>query len=98
MDYIPLPTAINLGSRGNAALYAKATIKINNGKTKSGSPQVIDITIIGKPTPAAIAFVKYTLSPAGLAQYKAGGFTLLTPTVTGRQSAVPSAISSELGG
>ncbi len=41
--------------------------------TKSGSPQVIDITIIGKPTPAAIAFVKYTLSPAGLAQYKRVG-------------------------
>ena len=38
---------------------------------------MIDITIIGKPTPAAIAFVKYTLSKAGLAQYKTGGFTLL---------------------
>ena len=47
--------------------------------TKHGSPQVIDITIIGNPTPAAIAFVKYTLSQAGLAQYKAGGFTLLAP-------------------
>ena len=46
--------------------------------TKNGSPQVIDITIVGKPTPAGIAFVAYTLSQAGLAQYKAGGFTLLT--------------------
>src|ERR1700735_3167627 len=95
LDYIPLPTAINLSSQGNAAAYAKATIKLNNGKTKSGSPQVIDITIIGKPTPAAIAFVKYTLSPAGLAQYKAGGFTLISPTVTGSASSVPAAISSE---
>ena len=64
---------------------------------KHGSPQVIDITIIGKPTAAAIAFVKYTLSAAGLAQYKTGGFTLLTPTVTGDSSAVPSQITSELG-
>ena len=59
---------------------------------------MIDITIIGKPTPAAIAFVKYTLSQAGLALYKAGGFTLLTPTATGTTSAIPAAISSELGG
>jgi molybdate/tungstate transport system substrate-binding protein len=97
LAYIPLPTAINLSSQGSAAAYAKATIKLNNGKTKSGSPQVIDITIIGTPTPAAIAFVKYTLSAAGLAQYKAGGFTLITPAVTGSASSVPSAISSELG-
>src|ERR1035441_5649747 len=65
LDYIPLPAAINLSSQGRAAAYAKATITLNNGKTKSGSPQVIDITIIGKPTPAATAFVKYTLSSAG---------------------------------
>ena len=59
---------------------------------------MIDITIIGKPTPAAIAFVKYTLSPAGLALYKAGGFKLLPPTATGTTSAIPAAIRSELGG
>ncbi|MGD0606974.1 MAG: substrate-binding domain-containing protein [Streptosporangiaceae bacterium] len=95
LDYVPLPTAINLSSQGSAAAYAKATIKLNNGKTKSGSPQVIDITIIGKPTPAATAFVKYTLSATGLALYKAGGFTLITPTVVG--TGAPSAVTSELG-
>ena len=57
-----------------------------------------DYRIIGKPTPAGTAFVKYTLSPAGLAQYKQGGFTLITPTITGDASAVPSAVKSELGG
>ena len=73
LAYIPLPAADQPRQlRRTRAAYKKATIKLNNGKTKSGSPQVIDITIIGKPTPAAIAFVKYTLSPAGLAQYKAG--------------------------
>ncbi len=102
LPYIKLPAAINLGSEALAAQYAKATITVTppggTPKMKSGSPQVIDITIIGTPTPAAIAFVKYTLSQAGLAQYKQGGFTLLTPTVTGSQSAIPAAISSELGG
>ena len=100
LDYIPLPSAINLGDVALATQYAKATITVtSNGQktTKSGSPQWIDITIIGKPTPAAIAFVKYTLSPAGLALYKTGGFRLATPVVTGDSSAIPAAIKSELG-
>jgi molybdate/tungstate transport system substrate-binding protein len=96
LDYIPLPTAINLGSAADAAQYKKASVTIKGGVTKHGAPQVIDITIIGTPTPAAIAFVKYTLSAAGLAQYKQGGFTLPTPTIVGSTSSVPSEISSEL--
>jgi molybdate/tungstate transport system substrate-binding protein len=96
LDYVPLPVQINLGSAAYAAQYKKASITVKSG-TKHGSPQVIDITIIGTPTPAAISFVKYTLSPAGLAQYKAGGFSLPTPKVFGSTSSVPSAISSELG-
>jgi molybdate/tungstate transport system substrate-binding protein len=95
LSYIKLPPQISLCCTQYAAQYAKASITIKTG-TKHGSPQVIDITTIGKPTPAGIAFVKYTLSPAGLAQYKAGGFTLLTPTATG--TGVPAAIMSELGG
>jgi molybdate/tungstate transport system substrate-binding protein len=98
LAYIPLPTAINLGSAALAAQYKTAKVTIKGGVTKSGSPQVIDITIIGTPTPAAIAFVKYTLSAAGLAQYKAGGFTLPTPKIVGSASSVPAEISSELGG
>ncbi len=102
LDYIKLPAAINLGDAALADQYAKAKVTITPpGKpktTKSGSPQVIDITIIGQPTPAGTAFVKYTLSPAGLAQYKAGGFTLITPTVVGDSGAVPAAVKSELGG
>ena len=101
LPYIKLPAAISLASAADAAAYGKATVTItvSGAKvTKSGSPQVIDITIIGKPTPAAIAFVKYTLSTVGLAQYKTGGFALFTPTVTGSSSAVPAAVKSELGG
>ena len=64
-------------TRRMADQYAKATVTIKPPgqpkTTKSGSPQVIDITIIGQPTPAGTAFVKYTLSPAGLAQYKRAG-------------------------
>jgi molybdate/tungstate transport system substrate-binding protein len=95
LHYITLPDAIDLGVPADAAQYAKASITTTNGTVHSGAPLVLDITIIGKATPAAIAFVKYTLSPAGIAQYKAGGFTLYTPT--GYGSGIPSAISSELG-
>jgi molybdate/tungstate transport system substrate-binding protein len=101
LPYIKLPAAISLASAADATQYATATVTITSSGakvTKSGSPQVIDITIIGKPTPAAIAFVKYTLSTVGLAQYKTGGFALFTPTVTGSSSAVPAAVKSELGG
>jgi molybdate/tungstate transport system substrate-binding protein len=97
LDYIPLPTAINLGDAALASTYATAKVKLANGMTKSGSPQVIDITNIGTPTPAGTAFIAYTLSPTGLAQYKAGGFKLITPTVVGDKTAVPAAILSELG-
>jgi molybdate/tungstate transport system substrate-binding protein len=97
LDYIPLPTAINLGDFSLAAQYKTASVKLTSGTTKTGSPQVIDITIIGTPTAAAEAFVAYTLSSVGLAQYQQGGFTLLTPTVFGDKSAVPSSILSELG-
>jgi molybdate/tungstate transport system substrate-binding protein len=100
LDYIPLPSAINLGSVALAAQYQKASITITppggSPTVKHGSPQVIDITIIGKATPAAVAFVRYTLSRAGLAAYKSGGFTLLPPTVTGDASAVPAAIRDGL--
>jgi molybdate/tungstate transport system substrate-binding protein len=97
LDYIKLPTAINLGSFADAALYHAASVKIVGGVVKHGSPQVIDITIIGKPTAGAIAFVRYTLSAAGLAEYRRGGFTILTPALTGTVTAVPSQILSELG-
>ena len=97
LPYIKLPTAINLGSAADAALYKKASITIAGGKTKHGSPQVIDITIIGTPTPAATAFVQYTLSKTGLAEYKQGGFTLLTPTAYGSPGTLPAPVKSELG-
>lgn len=96
LAYIPLPPQINLGDAAYKNEYKTASVKIKSG-TKHGSPQVIDITTIGTPTPAAIAFVKYTLSAAGLAQYKQGGFTVITPKLTGSKSDVPSAIASELG-
>jgi molybdate/tungstate transport system substrate-binding protein len=100
LHYIALPTAIDLSDFADAAQYAKATITIDDDGVqtpKTGGPLVLDITTIGKPTSAAIAFIKYTLSSTGMAQYKQGGFALLKPTLYGPASAVPAAIRSELG-
>jgi molybdate/tungstate transport system substrate-binding protein len=96
LAYIPLPVQINLGSAALASTYHTASVTVKDG-TKHGSPQVIDITITGNPTPAGEAFVAYTLSSVGLAQYKQGGFTVLTPTLFGSKSDVPAPIASELG-
>jgi molybdate/tungstate transport system substrate-binding protein len=101
LPYIALPAAINLGTAALAPAYKKASVTItDNGAptTKHGSPLVIDITTIGSPTSAGTAFVAYTLSTKGRAQYKVGGYTLITPTIFGDTSAVPASVKSELGG
>jgi molybdate/tungstate transport system substrate-binding protein len=100
LPYITLPTVINLGTAGDAALYKKASVTITSGgkkETKHGSPLVIDITTIGSPTAAGTAFVAYTLSPTGRAQYTQGGYTLLTPKIFGDASAVPASVKSAIG-
>jgi len=98
LPYILLPTTINLGDASLALHYHTASITITGNVTKHGSPLVIDITTIGNPPDSAgIAYVKYVLSPAGLALYRKGGYNVLTPTATGTTSAIPPAISSELG-
>jgi molybdate/tungstate transport system substrate-binding protein len=97
LPYILLPASINLGDAALATTYHNASITITGNVTKHGSPLVVDITTIGKPSAASIAYVKYVLSPAGKALYKQGGYTLTTPQAFGTTSAIPSAISSELG-
>jgi molybdate/tungstate transport system substrate-binding protein len=100
LPYITLPAVINLGTAGDAALYHKASVTITSGgkkETKHGSPLVIDITTIGSPTAGGTAFVAYTLSATGRAQYTQGGYTLITPTIFGHASAVPASVKSEIG-
>lgn len=103
LKYITLPPDINLGDASFADNYAKASITItdSSGKdTKTGAPLTLDITTISgaKDAAAGNAFVAYVLSPAGRSLYeKQGGYTLLTPTLTGPASAVPASIRKEIG-
>jgi molybdate/tungstate transport system substrate-binding protein len=96
LHYIELPAAINLGDPAMAAQYMKASITITGNVTKHGSPLALVITTIGKATSASEAYVAYVLSPAGRAIYKKEGYGLLTPTIGGTASAVPSSVKAEL--
>jgi molybdate/tungstate transport system substrate-binding protein len=103
LHYISLPPDINLGDASFADTYAKASITITDstGKdTKTGSPLTLDITTIkgAKDAAAGNAFVAYVLSPAGRSLYQnQGGYTLLTPTLTGNASDVPASIRKAIG-
>jgi molybdate/tungstate transport system substrate-binding protein len=95
LDYIKLPDAINLSDSALKDDYAKAGMTITGNVAKHGSPLVIDITTINKSA-AGARFAAYVLSQAGLDLHKQGGYTLLTPKLTG--SGAPAAVRSELGG
>jgi molybdate/tungstate transport system substrate-binding protein len=95
LDYITLPAAINLSDSALKDDYAKATMTITGNVSKHGSPLVINITTINNSA-AGARFAAYVLSPEGLALHKQGGYTLLTPKLTG--SGEPAEVQSELGG
>jgi molybdate/tungstate transport system substrate-binding protein len=95
LDYITLPSAINLGDAADATAYHNASITITGNVTKHGSPLTIDITAINNSA-SGNKFVAYVLSPAGLALHQQGGYTLLKPALTG--SGAPASVTSELGG
>ncbi len=99
LPYIKLPATINLGDPALATHYATATFPLADGTVAAGKPLTVDISTIGKTClDAADAFVRYVLSPAGLALHKRGGYTLLTPTAFGDTAAIPAPIRRELGG
>ncbi len=99
LPYIKLPATINLGDPALATHYATATFPLADGTVAAGKPLTVDISTIGKTClDAADAFVRYVLSPAGLALHKRGGYVLLTPTAFGDTAAIPAPIRRELGG
>lgn len=95
LDYIKLPAAINLSDSSLKDEYAKATMTITGNVSKHGSPLVINITTISKSA-AGARFAAYVLSEEGLALHKQGGYTLLTPKLTG--TGAPAEVQGELGG
>ena len=103
LHYITLPPDINLGDASFADQYAKASITITSRRARRPRParrsrSTSRPSAARKDAAAGNAFVAYVLSPAGRSLYaKQGGYTLLTPTLTGPASAVPASIRKEIG-
>ena len=83
LPYIALPAAIDFGSPALVASYARATLTLPGGQVVHGAPLTIDITEVGKGSPAAAAYIKYVLSPAGRRAFAKAGYSLLQPEVFG---------------
>ena len=92
LDYLELPTAINLADPALAEWYAQATAVVS-GRTSAdslrlrGSPILFGLTVPDRaPHPtAALAFLSLVLSPVGAAMLRRSGFEPLdTPRVIGR--------------
>jgi len=96
LRYIPLPSTINLGSPARAPLYRTVSVQLADGTVVHGQPLLVSIAMVGRPDPAALAFVSFVLSPGGLALHYQGGFKIFHLTVTADASAVPRPIRNEL--
>lgn len=97
LPYVPLPASIDFGDPSLASHYAKATLKLANGKVVHGSPLVVDVTAIGThDSSAADAYLAYVLSPAGRSAFAANGFTLLPLRALGDAGAIPKVVRHDL--
>ncbi len=89
LRFLELPAAVNLGTLAEAASYARVSVDIAGSQpgateTMRGEPMVYGITIpTGAPNPAAaLAFVRFLLSPAGRAVMERNGQPSVVPAAT----------------
>ncbi len=100
LPYITLPVQINLSDPAYNSTYAKASYTDpKTGQTTKGSATVYTITIpnTSKNKDGAIAFVNFLFSTQGKAILTGDGLILVTPTVKGDTSAVPSQVRQDFG-
>lgn len=96
LPYVALPPAIDFGDPALAAEYAGAGMRLSSGVVVHGAPLTVDLTLIGHPSPAAIAFARFVLSPAGRALYARAGYELLPEMLVGPRRDVPAAVLAQL--
>lgn len=98
LPYITLPAQINLGDPSYNSTYAKASYTDpKSGQKTKGSATVYTITIpnTSKNKDGAIAFVNFLFSAEGKSMLTQDGLTLVTPTLQGDASAVPSQVQQD---
>lgn len=97
LPFVALPPGIDFADPALAGQYARVRLRLSTGEVVHGTPLTVDVTLIGHPDVAAIAFVRFVLSAAGRALYARAGYELLPETLVGPRRDVPPAILTELG-
>lgn len=94
LDYIKLPTQINLSDPAMAAAYGKVTVNGGSLGELTGKPIIYGLTVPTTAPNAALgrAFVKFVLSAKGQAIMTSEGFVSITPSLASSQAKVPASI------
>jgi len=99
LNYVPLPSEINLADASFTDFYATAEVEIAGaepGETlvKKGKPIVYGVTIPSNfpDKELAIAWVDFLLSPDGVAIMEANGQPAIVPAITNDKSLLPEAL------
>ncbi len=93
LEYIHLPSTIDLSDPDHAALYRQAVAETKNGKLE-GAPIVYAVTV-PKAAPNAewaAKYVAFLLGPEGRQVMQASGFGVLAPSVAVNVGAMPASL------
>lgn len=96
LDYIALPSDLNFASPHQSAWYHHASMTLSNGSRVYGSLLTVDMTTVGKPTPAALSFIHYVLGAQGSRLMRKAGYRVFSPQWLGQRQAIPASLQKTL--
>lgn len=93
-QFVELPSEINLSKVKYAENYARARVKLSDGKLKSGKPIVYGVTMLrnAEHKRNSIKFLRYLLSSGGLGVLEDAGQPPIDPPLANSLDNVPSEI------
>jgi len=94
LQYIKLPTQINLSDPAMASAYSQVTVDGGSLGQLTGKPIIYGLTIPTNAPDAALgqAFVRFVLSGPGQAIMASEGFVSIKPALASSQSKIPASI------
>ena len=94
LPYVPLPPTLSFGDPRDAGQYAAASVRISPTRVVHGFPLVLEATTLGtRDRAAAVAFIRYLLSPAGREILTHDGYSLVPLKILGAAAAAPALAS-----
>ncbi|MGH7705110.1 MAG: extracellular solute-binding protein [Candidatus Dormibacteria bacterium] len=94
LPYVTLPAKVDFGDPKYASIYRKASLTLSTGQTVHGSLLDLEASVL-RPDgdrAAATAFVRFLLRKSVRRLMRNQGYTLLAPTILGRESAAPASL------